>query len=321
MGWVLSSLGRPEEGITRLQAVAERLEASSPTPGLVALYATLVHLFLRRGRRRDLAVAAERAAELAQTVGDERMRAQAELSRAFALSDDHVDEALALFEDVIVTAGKAGDSETLARALLAAGWIYAARGEFERSRTYLEQNVDLHQRTSNWKWLADALRSRGELLVIQGDWVGARENYERAAGMTLALTLPIAAWVRLSLAQLCLLEGKWQDADVFLDECAESVERSGDRSSVPQLHALLAARDLWNGQADEAVARLDPLRSQFDLGHDELMILAEAHLAMGNATRAAEVVTSGAERAAAQNNRLAGADWRRLRGMLLAEYG
>lgn len=321
LGWVLSSLGRPEEGISRLQTVAERLEASSPSPSLVALYTTLTHLFLRRGRQRDLAAVAERAAELAETVGDERMRAQAGLSRAFALPDDRPDEALALFEEVIVAAEKAGDIETLSRALIPAGSIYAARGEFERSRTYLEQNVDLHQRTSNWNWLADALRCRGDLLVVQGDWGGARENYERAAGMTLALTLPIAAWVRLSLARLCVLEGRWQDADACLEECAESVERSGNRASVPELQALLAVRDLWQRKADAALARLEPLVSQFDLGHDELMILAEAYMATGIPARAEEVVTSGAERAAAQKNRLAAADWRRLQGVLLAEQG
>jgi tetratricopeptide (TPR) repeat protein len=105
------------------------------------------------------------------------------------------------------------------------------------------------------------------------------------------------------------------------------VERTGDRARVPQAQALLAQRELWHGQADAALARLEPLPVQFHLGghsdhgRSELMLLAEAYMATGNAARAAEVVTSGVERAVAHKNRVALADWRRLQGMLLVEHG
>jgi tetratricopeptide (TPR) repeat protein/transcriptional regulator with XRE-family HTH domain len=318
MGWVLSQVARPEEGISRLQAVAERMEASDPSPGLVELYTALLHLYFRRGQGRDAAALAEKAAVVAQAVGDERMRMQGEFMRAYALLHDRVDEALALFEDVIVAAEKVGDNLNLFRVRIFAAGIYASRGEFERSRTYVERNIELSQHIGP-DWLPGPLNQLGDLLFRQGDWGAARENYERAAGMTSSLAAYRGGWVRLSLARLCLAEGKWREADRNLEEATGIVERTGDRSSVPKLHALLAARDLWQGQADAALARLEPLASQFD--HDELMILAEAYIAMGNAARADEVVTSGVERAAAQNLRLAVADWRRLQGMLLAEQG
>jgi predicted ATPase/DNA-binding XRE family transcriptional regulator/Tfp pilus assembly protein PilF len=321
MGWVLSSLGRPEEGISRLQTVAERLEAMGPSPALGALYTTLTHLLIRRGQGQDLAVVAERAADLARAVGDDRLRVQAELSHAFALEHDRIDEALTAFDHVIVAAEEVGDSTTRARALIKASRIYAARGEFERSRTYLERHMDLCQQTKSTDWLAAALRDLGNLLFVQGDWGAAREHYERAAGMTVSLAAYEGGWVRLSLARLCLLEGKWQDAATYLEESMRIVERTGDRSSVPEAQGLLAGRDLWDGRPGAALVRLEALLSQFSLGHDELMVLAEAYMMTGNAPRADEVVTGGAERAAAQNNRLAGADWRRLQGVLLTEHG
>lgn len=322
IGWALSQAGKPEEGISRLQIAVERLEDEGPSPALVALYNALVHLFVRQGRTQDIITAAERASALAGVIGDDHVWVQGELNREMALSlQGRFDDALRVLEDLIPVAERVGDNETLGRALIHAASMYAAQGEIDRSRTYRERLVDLRQRTSSPDRVANALTLLGDLLAVQGDWTQAREHYERAADMTSALTSHQAGWARQSFARLCLVEGKWQDADTYLEQCMSIIERTEDRGSVPGVQALLAQRDLLQGKTDAAVVRLESLLDQYDLDHDLLLVLAEGYVGTGHAVRADEVITHGVQQAMTQNNRLALADWKRLQGALRTEQG
>jgi hypothetical protein len=77
--------GTPEEGLTSVQGVLDRIGSSSPSPGLVRLYASLGSLLFVLGHNAEQLEAAERAVGVAETLGDNRTLGVAKAEHGLAL--------------------------------------------------------------------------------------------------------------------------------------------------------------------------------------------------------------------------------------------
>jgi tetratricopeptide (TPR) repeat protein len=209
-------------------------------------------------------------------------------------------------------------SSTGAGLLESLAQIYRDGGEFEQSRQYLEQALELAEKAGIPGRTGWALLKLSGLAFLLGYWPDARAYFERASrifGLADA-----ASYCRLHVAQLGLAEGDVEKAAESLETIIRRADSRRDLWLVRQAQRLLAERDLLDGRPESALARLEPLVDRPGLQEPQVTalmpLLAWAHLQLGDELEAEEILTRCLERARAQNHRLATADAIRIRGML-----
>jgi tetratricopeptide (TPR) repeat protein len=322
IGWAHSHRGTLEEGIARLRPIANRLEEAGPGGGLVDVYDALTHLYKQRGNQAYLVTAAQRAAEVAQALGDDKLQVRGELNHGLALMWHHDREtALHVLEQVIPRAEKIRDTDSLFRALNWTAIICAEAGEFDRAKAYAERAVEVTKRGASPSFHTTALARLADVLFELGDWKSARECGERAITVEPAAFSWATGDAHLGLARLALLEGRPEDAAAHLKEANAIFDRTGFQRARPVVQLLLAQNNLLEGQASSALARLEPLEQEPQLQDNQGQVLAEALLDSGNVERAASIVDEGIRDTRASGRRMALMDWLRLRAALLIRGG
>ena len=108
----------------------------------------------------------------------------------------------------------------------------------------------------------------------------------------------------------------------YAEEWLPWAERTGD---LPDIHGLLAERELLQGRPDAALARLTPLLDHPGTAPIELTpllpLVAWAHLERGEVATAAEAVARGIAHARAQHHRLALVNALRVQAMVATRQG
>ena len=298
--------GTLEEGISRLQPLLESLESDNPPPWLAAPYVALAHLCFARGRYSEALTAAERAADLARGVGDERILAEAEGRRGAALAKlGRLGEAFQVSEQVIDLAESAGDFETLARTLTNLGYESVFRGELARAEVYLKRALEVADRVGNPAISIYARAVLCQAFFYRGDWKQARGYAEQAAELAAASgpswysAYPVG-W----LGVLDLLEGDRELASRRLQESIAIADRNGDLQAQRHMQAWLAEDDMLTGHPEAAAARLEPLLDR--PGFEEvdvsrlLPVLARARAETGDLVEADQIVANAVRRVSAQ---------------------
>jgi tetratricopeptide (TPR) repeat protein/transcriptional regulator with XRE-family HTH domain len=317
-GRLYGTLGRPEEGLAKLEPFLAGAAKAEPSPTLAALYSALAGLLYSsalhvRARFDEQLAAAERAVEIARAVGDERTLLVAEEGYALALSwngrDDEADTVLR--GQVIPMAERLGDYPTLCRELLNMGVYSMAHGDYDRERQYTDQALAIAERVGDLTITAYALARRGIASFTTGDWRAAREESMRA----LALMRRGDPWVfsttpAYALAHLCFAQGKWDEAAEYFKQVQE-VQRLASDNEI-RLSALLAERDLLRGEPASARERLAPLmREPYRANRyfeDLRALLAWALAESGEAEAAAALIQETLARVRARGQRPALAD-------------
>jgi tetratricopeptide (TPR) repeat protein len=313
--------GTTDEGVVRLQPVLDSLAWSGPSQGLASLHAALAHLFFAGGRYADSVEAAERASELARTVGDDRILAEAEVGRGSVLFLlGQVEEGLAVLEEALPLAQRVGDLYTANRALSNAGEGYAHLGDLNRARQYIERALEICERTADMGPLPYVLGSLAEVLFYLGDWEGAHARVDRAAATVSSIgTSWFAAYPPLHLGRLYLAEGEWEEAARSLEVGLTAARQSHDLQALTWAECPLAELDLLEGRPEAALARLEPLLAEQDVERGRLLpLLAWAHLEMGDIEQAERNVVEAVKAAADQHAHLRLVEARRVQGMILA---
>jgi tetratricopeptide (TPR) repeat protein len=122
------------------------------------------------------------------------------------------------------------------------------------------------------------------------------------------------------LTQLCLAEGAWDEATGYLEE---ALAIGG--ADHPDAQGLLAECDLRAGRAEDARARLVLLRERRDLLEYRLpcpsLVLAEAHMALGDAGAADQVVARAIAGARDEQARLLLTEALRVQAMVRIKQG
>jgi len=291
IGWVHAVRVTPQEGVVRLEATREGVADGEASPGLAALHAALAHLYFVTGRYPETLDSAQRAADLARTVSDECVLAQAEGRRAVALTMlGRSEEAIPVLEEVIPLAEKVGDLDTLCRALNNLGDKYLFRGEFTKVRPYYEQGEAVARRLGDPDQLAFLTAKVGVIAHCMGEWREAQTLAERARSLARSAT---SLWGAIApfvfSGDLYTSMGRLEEAIGYLEEARTIAERSHDLQYLPFVQRLLGECDLLQGHPEVAISRLWPLLDRPDLPADtsgELATLAEGYLGTGDLDRA-----------------------------------
>jgi tetratricopeptide (TPR) repeat protein/transcriptional regulator with XRE-family HTH domain len=328
IGSVHALRGTAEEGAARLRPALETLRTSGLSNGALAnLYVALAWLVNATGSYDEALDGAERAAQLARAAQDMPLLTQAELRRGQALLMlGRLDEGARVLQEAIPLAEAAGDLRSLRFALNSLGWVHEAWGEFEQDRQYTERALDVAEQLGDPTVVAFMRCHRGGPAFNLGAWDQAGEDFERALAMTQQMGPSwAAAWPPLMLGQLCLAEGRTTLATAHLEEAITLAQRNGDLQALRSAHAALAERELLEGHAQAALARLIPLldrpgRMESDVTK-LLPLVAWAHLDRGETGQAEALLEQGQARARAQQMRPALAEALRIRAMLAARQG
>jgi tetratricopeptide (TPR) repeat protein len=273
IGHTHSALGMVDEGLARLQPLIRALAgeteggsraATAPEVSSTAsaqLQGALADLSFMAGYYHDALNAAQRAMDAAQATGDDRLLARQRLPLGVALhSVGRTAEAVEHFERAIAGAEAADDVQTLSDALRMASWVYQTRGEFAESKRVQERSMEVAERLGDAVGLGYTVFLEALLAYYMGDWRRAREICERAVAVFQALeVVTMSSYPPLGLGWLNLVEGRTEEAEHHLAEARAVAGRSKEDQVLRLIEALLAERDLLNGQPAAARARLAPL--------------------------------------------------------------
>jgi len=282
--------GTPAEGILRVQAMLDTLDAGEPSANLVSLYATLERLLFSGGRYGEQLVAAERAEQLAREVGDPGLVAEAEVSRGSALvMVNRIEEGVRVLEAAIPMVEAAGNLDVLQRAENNLGAGYTPMGLLSEAVRHRSRALELAERIGDPALQSFAAATTGRAFIEMGDWKQARSYIERAADLVPTET---AIWYYsapgLHLGWLALWEGDWEEARRGLQQSVAIGEHSQDLQVLRQAHGLLAELDILEGHPEAAIARLEPLagdQKSWTLLH-VFLPLAWSYLEQGDDLRA-----------------------------------
>lgn len=323
------------QGLARIAPVITRLEAASktadrPSEALASLYVERQRLLFLHQKYAESLEAGARAEEYAQTVEDQTLRsrllARAKMVQGAALiRHGEPDQALRQMQEAVTQARGGGDHEMLYLALRFSALAHLYPGLLQQCRDEFQEALQLTQKIGDQAGSTFHMALLGLVEFHLGQWEAARQYLERSLdlshriGIGLFSTYP-PRW----LGQLCLAQGKWDEASRHLEEALTVTEHGRVLQPMRPLESVLAEQHLLGGQADLALARMEPLLDSPD--HDQtglLPFLAWAHLEVdrsdgaGHLTKAEELVRRGLELASRQNHQLARVDALRIYGMIL----
>jgi class 3 adenylate cyclase/tetratricopeptide (TPR) repeat protein len=356
IGRVHALRGTPEDGIRRIRALLDQIEAAtdingdtrgeSPTaqPGVASLYAALANLYEEGERFSDQLVAAERALELARAVGDERILAESEMWRAAALAElGDPDDARQMLEDVIPLAESTGDLLTLSRAFNLLAWVYSEAGQYDRERQYRERALETAERLGDPTRLEYMIQRLGWFHFMTGNWREARALFERAIAIWRSIS-PVEqnatgpSWMftcsAVVLDYLRIIQGDEVEESRYLREQLATVQNWHEYFHLPWGRWallwgqwMLADLDLQRRRAAEALARLEVFLHHAGIDEWSIMLLqpvfAWAHLEAsqdpGRIPHAERLVSEVINYAQQERNRTLLAEALRVRGTILTE--
>lgn len=327
VGRVHAERGTPSAGVERLWPDLDVLDpptAVRPRDGLAALYAAQARLFYACGRYTEQLSAADRGAQLAGYLGDERVLAEAEWMRGLALvALSRLAEAHEILERAVSLARVTGDLDTLCHALNLLGCIHEGAGEFALTRSYTDRAHETARRYGDPALIAYLTSRRGMNSFFMGDWTRARADFEQAVSQNRALGTPSwgSMYPLLDLGRLLVATGDWDDAARCLEEGRALAERGGDLQALRVAQAALAERDLLAGEPRAAHDRLAPLCDRPGLEESGVTTFVLPRLAwalaeLGDAGGAEAIAEQALRRARATGDRVTMAGVMRVRAII-----
>lgn len=317
--------GAPEEGIRRLQPLTHTLEPLGPSHSLALLYAALVRLFDHTGRQRDQLDASRRLLELARGLRDERLLAEAELHQGVSLMHlGRYDEALQLLESANQRAESVGDLHTVCIALGFCGLVYHAHHQANQSRVYHERAVEVAEQLGDPQEISHRAVEAAYCTFLIGDWNHSRAYAERAVTSAMDLdNLRVFLQPLYALGELSLYTGAWEDAAGYLQECITIAEHLRLTDHLREVQALLAEKDLLEGNPPAGLDRLRPLLDTpgWEQHLNFLFLLASTRLEVGDLKGAEEAITKAVAEATRQRVPVGLVDALRIQGAIAGRRG
>lgn len=303
IGWTHARLGNARAGIAIITPLLRSLEGSDAPHLLAPLYAALGQLLFTAGEYRGCLAVAERTAELAREIGDDRSGVLAHAQRMNVLQMlGRLNDALRVSEEVFPRAETALDADSLPRAYRDLSCIHALRGDVAAARTAIARALPLAQQLADPAQLALTYSLQSWPAIISGDWSAARHSLDHALDSIRQTERSwYAPYTRIFLARLFLAKAAWEVAATVGDEALALTEGCGDLQAVRWTTPTRAELDIRQGQPEAAVARLEPLRDRPGLEECDvttfLPVLAWAHLDLGHIDEASILVDQALIRA------------------------
>jgi tetratricopeptide (TPR) repeat protein len=213
---------------------------------------------------------------------------------------DRNQEAMLHLEDAVARARSCGRLDILAVAITNLAFACSWEGDKHRSVALLREAVSVIERLSDRGWLVLALANLGDALIALGEWQEGRVHLEAALTLSEGLTSWVCAHARIYFARLLTRTGDMDGAVELLQETIPLAEQSGDLMALIDIQMHLAHFDIERGCAERAIQRLTlALDNTYPLRRSGvLVLLARAHLALGDAERAIQLASQARNEAA-----------------------
>jgi tetratricopeptide (TPR) repeat protein/transcriptional regulator with XRE-family HTH domain len=327
LGQVHRWRGTAQEGLGRLLPLVETLTMDAPSQATASFYVALTHLYFGTGHYQKQLTLAGAAATMAQTLGDDRLRAVAQGQRGSALvALGRLEEAYQILsQEVIPLAEAARDAQTWSHAHSHLVEIATYRGEFVQARDYVERALTNAEQPSDRGRLAYLTVQRGLLAFLLGEWERARGDFHLAAELA-----PPGAFTSYPLGALGLLNqarGDEETAAAYFTKALAQAEQHHDVRAQRWLQRILAERDLLAGRPEQAGARLAPLLDLANLAASDvevkqlLPLVAWVYVESGELGRAEQLLTPLLAETRAAQLRLTLYDALPVRGLLAVRRG
>jgi tetratricopeptide (TPR) repeat protein len=169
-------------------------------------------------------------------------------------------EAIDAYEQAIKVAGPLFDMKRQARLFNEAALAYKEIGRYEAAVRHITQAVALLEVTREPVMLARAENNFGVILLAMHDPARARPHLERSLALCVQTGLEVGrSHALLSLAELCVAEGRLEPARLYAQQALEFAGRLHERDSCAQAHLWLgliaaAAGDVATCDQEFAVA-------------------------------------------------------------------
>jgi len=323
VGLLLYQRGSAETGIRRLQPLVEVREQQGSSHSLALLYAALVRLFNLKGRESDQFRATERLLELARGLTDDRLLAEAELHRGVSLMHfGRYEDAVQLLESAVSRAESVGNLHTLSDALNFASLAYHGLRNLDRCLLYRVRAVEVAERLGDPAEISYRAVEAAHVTFLVGDWERSQMYAEQAVASALnlddlrALLHPLC-----TLGELCVYTGAWEEASHYLQDSITIAERLRRLDDLRDIQAVLAERELLQGNRDGALSRLRPLLTAPDWAEhlNLLLSLGAARLATGDLDGADDVAMKAIAEVTRQRLPVGLVDALRIQGAIAAQ--
>jgi tetratricopeptide (TPR) repeat protein len=327
VGRAHSTSGGIDAGILTLESVAHSMHPDQPSRGAMAVHTGLMMLYWSAARYREQASAAQRAAEIAHTLGNAREVAWAEsLHHAALLMLGHLAQSIQPLESALPTIEDQGDVDTLGWMVVQLGESYAYFGRFDQFLFHMEHAGEMAELIGNPLNISYVCYWLGLHAFCTGDWRRAYRYFEQGCKVaqpvaTAEVSGSAAGYALLGMGRLSLARGEDELGGRYLEE-ALTLARSGlPPRLLRPVQACLAERDLLAGHPGDALGRLGPLlevpegREGID-ATPLLPLLAWAHLEASDRHRAVAVAAEALDRCYREQHQLALLDALRVQALL-----
>ena len=159
LGWALALAGRADEAMAQLERGATTMEAIGLRSNLSRVYVWWAEALLSGGRRSDARRVAERALDLAGSLGERGHEADGLRTLGDVLAGgDHADTRIAAsyYDRALASGEKLGMLPLVGRCHLGLGRLFAARGDRGGARVHLTRAVSVLSDVGAQFWLAEA---------------------------------------------------------------------------------------------------------------------------------------------------------------------
>lgn len=173
-------------------------------------------------------------------------------------------DAIDAYEQAIKVAGPLYDMRRRGRLFSDAALAYKEIGRFETAIRFISQSVALLEATRELVMLARAENNFGVILMAMGDTAQARPHLERSLALCVQTGLETGRpHVLMSLAELCLTEGRVETARLFAQQALELAQRNREVASSAEAH-------LWLGRIAAAAGDVETCDREFAFAIEQL---------------------------------------------------
>ncbi|MGH2449357.1 MAG: AAA family ATPase [Chloroflexota bacterium] len=318
---VIGRQGRGRESQVSVEAMIDTLNERGPSKALAELQLSLSMVTQTFGDYEAELVSAERAAAIAQVIGDELVFAKALERRGTALSFlGRAEEAERALQDAIPRLEAVGELERLIVALGNVGESLRMGSKLAQSKQYFQRAVDTGERVGDRGTVAFMTMNLAEVAIALGEWDQSLELVAQADGILALLERDYtSAYVPAMRGRTLLYRGDWENGRRSLDEALSLALEFEDRQAIELSQITLAEMDIGESRCEAAIERLQSLEGDSQSGcHVPIAAtLAWAKLELGEPADALALAEDGVETARSQGALLDLADALRINGMIL----
>lgn len=312
IGLIHASQGTIDTGLALLQAALPTLDVEEVSADTrAALYFALSQLYGISDRYSEALAASERQVVLARRTEKSGLMGLALLNQGNTLMLlDQLGKGQELLEAAIPYLEAEHDQHYLAFAKHDLANIHVIQGDYSKALADIDTAIHMATQSGHLGSIGARLCLRGEIFKGMGEWDRARADFVRAeATVRAAPAAWLTAYPLVALGTFCLAEGTAGEAAELLGQAMALGERFHDLSIIRMTQVACAEQDLLAGDAEHALARLEPMSEESDASM--LPVLAWAVLECGEPERAEQVIARAIALAEPEGMRPTQADaWR-----------